>query len=344
MKLVRRLEARQLAERQDDFVSHFVRRRTPVVINGAARYWLPHVKQVWPALLASHANAEVTLNLTHPDGHFGRVSESTVLFSAERQTSLHDAWQCTQPQPTLTTHGQSAAYLFSGTDERRFSVARELLAALPDDVVGDRETQPFITDGPTRVEAAKAVLWLSAGGTTACSHRDSLWNFHAVLWGSKRFLLVPPSRFVDMKDRWRVGMRLREVEGGVGAAQPIEDPPGFIKSYSGFSSISLMSLLDRSCAEVERSLANEIIEASLHEGDVLFLPPGWWHEVSSVASASEGRSLSINYWQQTCFGVPAEDQELEHRRLRYLQAVKSFGQICDGGGAPLLIPAWMEAF
>ena len=130
---------------------------------------------------------------------------------------------------------------------------------------------------------------MSAGDTVAHTHRDSLWNFHAVLNGTKRFILSPPDQFRAVGDRRRLGFRLEETPDGrlVRGQSPIEEVPGFIKTFSGFSALSL--------ASTDHNLP--VAEAVLSPGDVLFMPPGWWHEVYSYAD-ERGRCLALNWWQQ----------------------------------------------
>lgn len=36
------------------------------------------------------------------------------------------------------------------------------------------------------------------------------------------------------------------------------------------------------------------VTCTIEEGDVLFLPSFWWHEVNS--SPSRGRNIAVNYW------------------------------------------------
>ena len=56
---------------------------------------------------------------------------------------------------------------------------------------------------------------------------------------------------------------------------------------------SLANLCDPADADRFPALAEaRPLRALVREGDVLYLPCGWWHAVRG----SEGRNLSVNYW------------------------------------------------
>lgn len=38
------------------------------------------------------------------------------------------------------------------------------------------------------------------------------------------------------------------------------------------------------------------LNCTLEEGDVLYLPSFWWHEVQSFPNVTAGRNLAINFW------------------------------------------------
>ncbi|CAG2240967.1 JMJD7 [Mytilus edulis] len=40
------------------------------------------------------------------------------------------------------------------------------------------------------------------------------------------------------------------------------------------------------------------LNCTLNEGDVLFMPSFWWHEVQSVPNRKEKRNLAVNYWYE----------------------------------------------
>ncbi|XP_052226244.1 uncharacterized protein LOC127841457 [Dreissena polymorpha] len=38
------------------------------------------------------------------------------------------------------------------------------------------------------------------------------------------------------------------------------------------------------------------LNCTIEEGDVLFIPSFWWHEVQSYPNVLEGRNLAVNFW------------------------------------------------
>ena len=343
------------------FAARYVATRKPVVLRGLAASW-PAAARGWAQdVQRSEDDAGVgalpcTLSRSRPDGVFGRVGRSHVEFAAQQRMSFREAWKVLFPTNADTSAAPQSqdlapsGYLYAGSggaEQGESELVADLLRSLmPDERArasvqrGDYRQPWFAEHTEPRAGDAKALLWLSGGGTTACTHRDSLWNLHAVLWGAKRFLLAPPELYRALDDRRRFGLRLRlNAEGtaieeeGLHASAPIEDPPGFPKRFSGFSPFSLSEPDAASGAA-----ASCVLEANLEEGDVLFLPPGYWHEVSSSPDAS-GRSLALNFWQEVLFDHVAGDDDVERDRLRYLDAVEHL----EREEAPVF-PAWMDAF
>jgi jumonji domain-containing protein 7 len=63
----------------------------------------------------------------------------------------------------------------------------------------------------------------------------------------------------------------------------------------------VMSPIDIEQPDVERHprfAAATRVECEVREGDVLYLPAFWWHQVASSPScnASKPRNLAVNYW------------------------------------------------
>ena len=38
------------------------------------------------------------------------------------------------------------------------------------------------------------------------------------------------------------------------------------------------------------------LNCTINEGDVLFMPSFWWHEVQSYPSKQEQRNVAVNFW------------------------------------------------
>lgn len=40
------------------------------------------------------------------------------------------------------------------------------------------------------------------------------------------------------------------------------------------------------------------LNCTINEGDVLFMPSFWWHEVQSYPSEKEQRNVAVNFWYE----------------------------------------------
>ena len=122
-------------------------------------------------------------------------------------------------------------------------------------------------------------LWCGLGGHTTCLHCDPFDGTLIQLYGKKKVILFPPDQLYDLYpfsliNHLRYGLKLRASYSQVYPQQP--DFALFPKFKETFS---------------------QRIEVVLNEGEILFIPNGWWHEVSSLG---EGVVCSINrFWHIT---------------------------------------------
>lgn len=115
----------------------------------------------------------------------------------------------------------------------------------------------------------RTALWLSAAGTVTQLHFDRTHNLFGQVVGRKRFQLYAP----------RHSPRLFPV--------PIE----------GNANVSVSELELEHTPEERRRLAAQVapdFDFELAPGELLFLPYGWWHRVTSVTD-----SISVNLWWWT---------------------------------------------
>jgi hypothetical protein len=130
------------------------------------------------------------------------------------------------------------------------------------------DTLPELLDDivtPEYVEKKQVLLtnlWFGPAGNTTKLHYDVPTNFFAQVVGRKRFLLFPPNETKRLY-RYRT------------------------KAYN-------MSQLDPDQPDIERFplyRGVEPIEVEVQEGDMLFLPSFWWHQVHSLTTG-----MSVNFW------------------------------------------------
>lgn len=111
-------------------------------------------------------------------------------------------------------------------------------------------------------------LWIGSGGHVVNLHFDPTHNLIAMLAGEKRITLVPPDNLADMYPA-PLDRRLGDAIG---------------------SRIKLLSLDPDKFPLALDHLARAQV-ATLGPGDVLYIPPMWWHHVESF-----GLNVMINKW------------------------------------------------
>jgi hypothetical protein len=110
-------------------------------------------------------------------------------------------------------------------------------------------------------------VWAGEANMSARVHYDTYYNFYVQLVGRKRFVLLPPEEWVHLR------------------LFPAMHPSGRQSQF-----------------DVSQRLGSaRALEVVLEPGQVLFLPPYWFHHVESVDA-----SVSVNYW------TDSRDQWVEH--------------------------------
>lgn len=121
-----------------------------------------------------------------------------------------------------------------------------------------------------------ANLWVGMGGHVTCLHCDPFDGILMQLYGSKRLVLFPPSQLSNLYPfpvmaHLRYGLRRR-----ASYSQVYPDRPDF-------------ATFPKFCEAFQQRY-----EVILEPGDVLFIPVGWWHEVTTLGN---GVVCSVNrFW------------------------------------------------
>jgi hypothetical protein len=110
----------------------------------------------------------------------------------------------------------------------------------------------------------KTVLWFSSGGTKSVTHTDDYENILCLLSGRKNFILVDTYKYGDI-----VGNIIDVLDGSYSSMDV--DRVDF-KKYKGIENI-------------------EYYNIELNEGDCLYVPLRWIHQVDSF-----DRNLAVNFW------------------------------------------------
>jgi len=110
------------------------------------------------------------------------------------------------------------------------------------------------------------VTWMSTGGTKSVLHNDDLDNINCLFRGSKELLFINPNKY----------------EGKV----PIDRPQG------GYSSLDVDKV---NFTKFPALREVEYIHCKMEEGDCLFIPWRWYHQVNSVAN-EDNQNIAVNIW------------------------------------------------
>eukprot|EP01122_Echinamoeba_exundans_P014173 TRINITY_DN6366_c0_g1_i2.p1 TRINITY_DN6366_c0_g1~~TRINITY_DN6366_c0_g1_i2.p1 ORF type:complete len:516 (+),score=74.58 TRINITY_DN6366_c0_g1_i2:36-1583(+) len=177
-------------------------------------------------------------------------------------------------------------------------------------------------------------LWLGSRGVTAQTHYDQAPNFAAQVYGHKRWILSPPSEAPKMY--------------GYPWLHPFRS-----QSQVDFASPSVRSIdyRARKGGIVAPTTGDDFplfgnitaVEALMEPGDVLYIPPLWYHRV-----VTEDASIAINSWTDppegdpfarlTKLPIPAEEdwnqQQLTASLLRFFREISRRFPHLDFPGAP----------
>lgn len=168
-------------------------------------------------------------------------------------------------QSDQAQHSVTAVYLgdVPGRDDRnwpRRSTGLEAdLEALSNQVLKTKED----------VEIKEQSLWLSTSGARTHTHFDSDHNMFVQLLGEKKWTLFPPSAGRSMCPYPRLHQMWHKARPDF-IRPDLQTCPGY--------------------AELEGGL-----EIVLRPGDVLYVPPFWWHHVESLTASASLTSYSRAY-------------------------------------------------
>ncbi|XP_057307758.1 uncharacterized protein LOC130645700 [Hydractinia symbiolongicarpus] len=110
------------------------------------------------------------------------------------------------------------------------------------------------------------VTWMSSGGTKSVLHGDDLDNINCLFRGTKELLLIDPKKF--------------------GKKVPIDRPRG------GYSSLDVDKV---NFTKFPGMREVEYVHCKMEEGDCLFIPFRWFHQVNSAANENK-QNIAVNIW------------------------------------------------
>lgn len=134
-------------------------------------------------------------------------------------------------------------------------------------------------------------LWAGRGGTISCVHSDSHENVLVQLVGEKEFILFPPSDSQYLAYDDKPGLLMSYTFPG--QFEEIRRPKDLRKNIAG---IQLHKPLTSDMQLNETTPAR----CRVKEGDALYVPAYWHHQVESFASTNCSHyplsNVAINFW------------------------------------------------
>lgn len=242
----------------------------------------------------------LSLELPHMLSNVKSSHEDTFThFSNDRSWSSHLANDIrhnvqTMDLPTFMKH-RSNEYEFP-----RVYMTRRLTNPTVNSLL--QELAPVMASLPVSSHVESEIsFWMSSAHTTASPHYDMEHNFFLQVNGTKRFLISSPSHyalfqpFTSLHPSWRQA-RHRNLTSLEAIQARLSEPEG-CEFYP--SKNSACGQFDAVCASNEngngtsvRVVAPGIHEITLHPGHMLYIPPFFFHSVTTL----DAYSVSINAW------------------------------------------------
>ena len=130
-----------------------------------------------------------------------------------------------------------------------------------------------------------ANLWIGGRGVLNAAHYDSFHNMFVQLHGQKRFLLMPPGAAINLYTYPRLHPSYRQVQPDL-TMRP-DDP----QLQGQFPRLGKMV----GSAEKSGSKSLDVMQVVLNAGEVLYIPPYWFH-MATVPKEASGPAVGVNVW------------------------------------------------
>ncbi|XP_078583399.1 uncharacterized protein LOC144866073 [Branchiostoma floridae x Branchiostoma japonicum] len=282
-----------------EFFHNYVKRSQPVIITGAMEQWNVFEKWSNEFLRERFGKEEVHIKLTL-GGEYEGVEDASLwedfgTFQIPR--NVRDQL----PFPDLVVVRPATMNLKFGKfldmiEETARSEVKNMSAYLEYSSIpqympsleADIPGFPFVNNLLTRRHLN---MWLSDGHTLGKLHFDPFDNLLCQISGKKEVLLFEPHD----------NTRLYEAHIPE-AILGFNNRTGKFRRKTLLDSTSMvMSPVDILKPNFQRfpKFADTVpMNCTIEEGDILFMPAHWWHEVQSYPSPTQHRNLAINFWYE----------------------------------------------
>ncbi|KAL6696475.1 hypothetical protein J3F84DRAFT_370176 [Trichoderma pleuroticola] len=231
-----------------------------------------------PADRGSETVALLHDSLLNQDG-VGRDLAATLQTATAETSDKHQFFQLYAPLRLLVRALEfNKAQRLKANPPVQLYIAQSLLPDLPDALQRDVPAPELIrTVGKGDIYSSS--IWLGTEPTYTPLHRDPNPNLFCQLCSSKVVRLMPPERGLELYNG--VQKQLRRL------------------GNSRIRSTEMMEGEERemlhSAVWGDEPTATDVQEVTLHAGDGLFIPKGWWHSIRSEQSDGQLNG-SVNWW------------------------------------------------
>ncbi|KAL4225174.1 hypothetical protein ACF0H5_015866 [Mactra antiquata] len=271
----------------------------PVIIKNAIKHWPALFKWTNEYFKAELGDRNVHLKLT-PSGEFEGIDHAGNFQNFDsfnippdvRNQLLFPDLVVVRPATVNLNMSEFIDVIESVSSRKRtgFSAYLEYssITNIMPDLENDIEEMPFFTDV---LELKHRNIWLSDGNTLGKLHFDQFDNFLCQLSGRKQVILYDPH-----DNRKLYESHIPEAMLGYNKTSQT-----FTKQQLVDSTSMVMSPVDIQNPNLKRfPLFGETypMNCTIDEGEVLYIPAFWWHEVQSYPNIKEGRNLAVNFWYE----------------------------------------------
>lgn len=282
-----------------DFFHNYLKISKPVIITGALDTWQALSKWTNTFFRDNYGDRKVHIKLT-PDGNFEGV-ELASLFENYETFKIPASVYKQLPYPDLVVVRPATANMnisefidiiehVSNGSRKGFSGYLEYssIADIIPELETDIDTMPFF-DNMLKLEHTN--IWLSDGNTLGKLHFDPFDNFLCQLSGKKEVILFEPHDNTQLYEAHiPEAMLYYNISTRTFYRKELVDTTSMV--------MSPVDILKPNYQRFPKFADTYPMNCTISEGEVLFMPAFWWHEVQSHPNRNQGRNLAVNYWYE----------------------------------------------
>ncbi|XP_074660772.1 jmjC domain-containing protein E-like [Tubulanus polymorphus] len=283
----------------DSFFLDYLSKSKPFVVRRATSRWPAHEKWTTDFFLRRYGAKNIHVKMA-PLGEFEGVENATVwddfetfeVPSVVRSKLKYPDTVVVRPASVdmnvsefLTIISDSSRLNVNVSAYLEYTSLADYFSELRDDI----SEMPFVEGVGMKLKHTN--IWLSNGKTLGKLHFDPFDNFLCQISGRKESILFEPHENRELYEA-----HIQEAMLKYNATSQT-----FIRRGLSDSTSLVMSPVDINKPDFKKFplFMNAVpLNCTIDEGDVLFMPAFWWHEVQSYPAKTEPRNLAVNFWYE----------------------------------------------